>query len=423
MLECPFCKAQISKNSHRRRNEPITVLQTVGHVSTARQKVIVQNFFLRAAHSFIHSFATLVRHANICIHFNWHMSITMDIASVSSNWKTLQKKLQSEKPKPSGDGTSSQHSNKRKKPHDQISSSAALNGPAEAKKRKTAQSRGSLRTYRTPTQSFNRSNMSASLSSKPSTASAVLLDDDIPAASILQGPSSEPFVPNLGLGYPDSTSEKHKYLAVDCEMVGTGPPPHSDSQLARVSITNYHGAVVYDTYVLPVMEVTDYRTAVSGIRPEHLKPGVARSFNEVRATVEELLADRVLVGHAIHHDLHALMLSHKARDIRDTARHKAYKALAGGRTPALKRLASELLGVEIQKGEHSSVEDARASMALYRREKNAFEQEIVKRFGGVRVAPVKSQQELDEDEEMRQERAERRKARLKKKNQKKKGRK
>lgn len=60
---------------------------------------------------------------------------------------------------------------------------------------------------------------------------------------------------------------------MDCEMVGVGPNGE-DSIVARVSIVNRFGKCIYDKYVKPTEEVTDYRTAVSGIRPEHLKTGL-----------------------------------------------------------------------------------------------------------------------------------------------------
>ncbi len=65
-------------------------------------------------------------------------------------------------------------------------------------------------------------------------------------------------------------------LAIDCEMVGTGSDNYS--ALARVSIVNYRGECVYDSFVKPNMKITDYRTAVSGIKPEHLvnAPTLAR---------------------------------------------------------------------------------------------------------------------------------------------------
>ena len=57
------------------------------------------------------------------------------------------------------------------------------------------------------------------------------------------------------------------------EMVGIGPTPDTDSQLARVSLVDYHGQQLYDSYVRPQAAVTDYRTAISGITPAALKRG------------------------------------------------------------------------------------------------------------------------------------------------------
>jgi len=159
-------------------------------------------------------------------------------------------------------------------------------------------------------------------------------------------------------------------------MVGVGPNPNKESALARVSIVNYNGDQVYDSYVKPVEQVTDWRTHVSGIAPKHMTH--ARSLEEVQNEVSRILKDRVLVGHAIRNDLDALLLSHPRRDIRDTARHPAYRKLAGGSSPKLKLLVSELLGFDIQTGEHSSIEDARACMMLFRRDKPAFEREHTK---------------------------------------------
>lgn len=162
-------------------------------------------------------------------------------------------------------------------------------------------------------------------------------------------------------------------------MVGVGPTPDLTSALARVSIVNYHGVQVYDSYVRPKEFVTDWRTPISGILPTHMRS--ARSLEEVQAAVAGLLDGKILVGHGVRHDLEVLMLGHPKRDIRDTSRHPGFRKLAMGKTPSLKRLAKEVLGVDIQGGEHSSVEDARACMLLFQREKDAFEAEHAKRWG------------------------------------------
>lgn len=59
---------------------------------------------------------------------------------------------------------------------------------------------------------------------------------------------------------------------MDCEMVGVGPDGE-ESILARCSLVNQFGKCIYDKFVRPTEKVTDYRTAVSGIRPEDINEG------------------------------------------------------------------------------------------------------------------------------------------------------
>ena len=53
-------------------------------------------------------------------------------------------------------------------------------------------------------------------------------------------------------------------------MVGVGV---DDDALARISIVNYHGYPLYDTFVKPLQKVTDYRYHITGIKPAQLKDG------------------------------------------------------------------------------------------------------------------------------------------------------
>lgn len=171
--------------------------------------------------------------------------------------------------------------------------------------------------------------------------------------------------------------EVGKYVAMDCEMVGVGGA-EDRSVLARVSIVNFHGTQVYDSFVKPKEFVTDWRTHVSGVSPKNM--ATARLFDVVQQEVGELLQDRILVGHAIKNDLDAMMLGHPKKDIRDTSRFSGFRKYSAGRTPSLKKLAKEVLGVDIQGGEHSSIEDARATMLLFRRHKSAFDIEYANRY-------------------------------------------
>ncbi|GAB6029134.1 REX4, RNA exonuclease 4 [Chamberlinius hualienensis] len=162
-----------------------------------------------------------------------------------------------------------------------------------------------------------------------------------------------------------------KIIAMDCEMVGIDD---DESVLARVSIVNQFGHCVYDKYVKPIERVTNYRTEVSGIRPSDLENGA--DFKLVQKEVSEILQNRILVGHAIHHDLKVLFLSHPRKDIRDTSRYKPFTKLFNGRTPALRNITRRLLGIEVQTGEHDSIQDAQATMRLYTLHKRAWEAKL-----------------------------------------------
>ncbi|NXA86273.1 REXO4 exonuclease, partial [Melanocharis versteri] len=159
-------------------------------------------------------------------------------------------------------------------------------------------------------------------------------------------------------------------VAMDCEMVGVGPKGE-DSIVARVSIVNQFGKCVYDKYVKPTEKVTDYRTAVSGIRPQNINTG--EDFKTVQKEVAEILKGRILVGHALRNDLKVLLLDHPQKKIRDTQRYKPFKQRVKSSRPSLKLLCERLLNVQVQTAEHCSIQDAQAAMRLYTLEKKKWE--------------------------------------------------
>lgn len=172
---------------------------------------------------------------------------------------------------------------------------------------------------------------------------------------------------------PPVTGNLTRLLAIDCEMVGAGVGG-SLSILARVSLVNSSGVVVYDSYVSPTHCVTDWRTRFSGIRPHHVKD--APKKREVVDKVRRLVAGRILLGHAIHNDLEALGIEHPETHIRDSARYPGLmRSLPNGKLKPkrLAELAQEELHRTIQNGEHCSVEDARAVLQLYKKHERKWE--------------------------------------------------
>lgn len=286
---------------------------------------------------------------------------------LSSNWKSLQDKLKQDTTK----------EKKLKAPRTE----RQLNTIAKRRRQEAKQLLGAPGPS-IPATKRNR----MSISGQPPTASLALWaeDNEISAKDlaaaygdgvkngIMNGAEEDKI--NEGLA---KDVEIGQYVAMDCEMVGVGGE-EDRSVLARVSIVNYNGAQIYDSFVRPKEFVTDWRTKVSGVSPKNMP--TARSFEDVQASVAEILKDSVLVGHAIKNDLDVLMIGHPKKDIRDTSRFIGFRKYASGRTPSLKKLASEVLGVQIQSGAHSSVEDARATMLLFRRFKQQFDLEHAKRF-------------------------------------------
>ncbi|KAG1671494.1 RNA exonuclease 4 [Nymphon striatum] len=166
---------------------------------------------------------------------------------------------------------------------------------------------------------------------------------------------------------PNSFKGLTKTVAMDCEMVGVGIDGVT-SMLARTSIVNHFGNCIYDKYVKNLEKVTDFRTRVS-----------AEKFSVVQKEVSDILKGRILVGHAISNDLKVLYLSHPKLQIRDTSKFKKFRRIFGGKTPSLRRLTERLLGVQIQDGEHSSIQDAQAAIRLYTLHRKEWESTIGRR--------------------------------------------
>ncbi|CDW84774.1 interferon-stimulated gene 20 kda protein [Stylonychia lemnae] len=184
-------------------------------------------------------------------------------------------------------------------------------------------------------------------------------------------------------------------VSIDCEMVEVDK--FSDG-LARVSIVNYNGHILYDQYVKPEGRITNYRTWVSGITPANMNG--SKPFKQAITEVHRILKGKIIVGHSLKHDFSVLQMREGDRyynedntpnfievtagqstfivtkdKIRDIAKYRKYQN-QNGQAISLKRLTEEFLNRKIQQGSHCSVIDARAAMALYRINEQEWENTV-----------------------------------------------
>ncbi|CAK9151036.1 unnamed protein product [Ilex paraguariensis] len=166
-------------------------------------------------------------------------------------------------------------------------------------------------------------------------------------------------------------------IAIDCEMVGGG----SDGSLdlcARVCLIDEDEKLIFHTYVLPQIPVTNYRYEVTGITEEHLRD--AMPLKEVRDKVLQFLYNgecigrlrldggkaRLLVGHNLEHDLDCLRMNYPDHLLRDTAKYRPLMK-TNMVSHSLKYLTRTYLGYDIQLGVHDPYEDCVSVMRLYKR--------------------------------------------------------
>ena len=77
-------------------------------------------------------------------------------------------------------------------------------------------------------------------------------------------------------------------------------------ELARATLVNARGEVLYDRYVQPSASVIDYCTQYSGIEAHHLnglKYGLADCQKDILTLID---ADTYFVGHSLESDMRAL---------------------------------------------------------------------------------------------------------------------
>lgn len=96
-------------------------------------------------------------------------------------------------------------------------------------------------------------------------------------------------------------------IAIDCEMMRS----NIGQVLGRVSVVNYEGETIFDTFVCypKPINITNTDEEFSGISWNDIDPqNGAQPFSEVQAHLVELLRDRIVISHDSQEDLKVISM-------------------------------------------------------------------------------------------------------------------
>ncbi|SPQ93578.1 USP domain-containing protein [Plasmodiophora brassicae] len=184
---------------------------------------------------------------------------------------------------------------------------------------------------------------------------------------------------------PNERLGKGTLVAIDCEFVSVEKEeveiqdgnrvvtrPNRLS-LARVSVLRGEGDMAcepfIDYYIQSRETIVDYLTEFSGVHPGDLDPSVsAKHLTTLKRTyiVLRSLVDKgvCFIGHGLKKDFQIINLYVPSSQVKDTVE---LFWIQGRRYLSLRFLAQHVLGIQVQKSHHDSIEDARTALLLYRK--------------------------------------------------------
>ena len=154
---------------------------------------------------------------------------------------------------------------------------------------------------------------------------------------------------------PERTyGEVTKYVAIDCEF----DQGHGKNVPCKVSIVNSKGEIIVDTLIHNSDILIRSHKDIHGIDQRMLID--APKYDHVRDFVMSICQECIFVGHSVKQDLKVMGIGEVY--FIDTA-----TAMDGHQPKKLKDVAGKQLNAFIQEGIHSSLVDARAALAIFRK--------------------------------------------------------
>ncbi|ANQ10224.1 Exonuclease [Plasmodium coatneyi] len=156
--------------------------------------------------------------------------------------------------------------------------------------------------------------------------------------------------------------------SIDCEMCET---INKKRELTKITVVDAYMNIVYDSYVVPDNQITNYLTPYSGISESTLQ-NVHTKLKDVQEHLKKIFNKKsILIGHSLENDLHALRIHHQyVIDTSVVYSNSAYCFLK----PSLFNLCQRHLGITMKREKgHNSIDDAKISMFLALKKMSEFD--------------------------------------------------
>ncbi|KAF0476152.1 RNA exonuclease 4 [Gigaspora margarita] len=162
---------------------------------------------------------------------------------------------------------------------------------------------------------------------------------------------------------------------LDCEFMLIGPRKATilNTVVVQVAIVDYDGNILLNEYVRPDAPISYWRTSRDYLYINGTSPA------QMLSKVHQIVKDKIIVGFNLFNDITGLRINNSPDMLRDVELCPKYK-LRNGLTLSLKAAVQMDLNRTIQRGGfHEALEDALATMELFRVNRDFWDDMIPKR--------------------------------------------